>query len=191
MSTQAWPWWIKLLHALNAGAFFALAVMTYAYAETGWWHRTLGYMMLSAVILRLLLTFLPIFTDAHQQKVSKLYLPNFKHMRAHVMELYSAIQSRQPMLNTSSGHNPIGLCAVYAMWLLVGLLALTGWLSRTDAYWGEDGPVELHAILATLLIGLVSLHLCAVVLMSYLHRQNLVYKMWRLDLKNRQLNHKP
>lgn len=76
-----------------------------------------------------------------------------------------------------AGHNPLGQYAVYIMWLLITLLGLTGWLSRTDQYWGEDWPVDMHIMLSFLLQGMVVLHLLAVVVMSVLERRNLIRGM--------------
>jgi cytochrome b len=60
------------------------------------------------------------------------------------------------------------------MWLLIMLLGFSGWLSRTDMYWGEDLPVQMHEILSDLLQVMVVLHLLAVLLMSRLQNKNLI-----------------
>jgi cytochrome b len=63
------------------------------------------------------------------------------------------------------------------MWLLIAALAFTGWLSRTDAYWGEDWPVDLHMAISNVLQGIVVVHLLAVFLMSKMQKTNLVKVM--------------
>lgn len=75
------------------------------------------------------------------------------------------------------GHNPLGQLAVYFMWCLIGALALTGWLSRTDAYWGESGPVDAHQLLSDVLMALVVLHVLAVMVMSALSKVFLLKQM--------------
>lgn len=75
------------------------------------------------------------------------------------------------------GHNPLGQIAVYVMWLLITLLAFTGWLSQTDAYWGEDWPVHVHHFLSDVLFCMVALHVVAVMWMSRLQRKSLVRAM--------------
>ncbi|MED5618831.1 cytochrome b/b6 domain-containing protein [Ideonella sp. BN130291] len=75
------------------------------------------------------------------------------------------------------GHNPLGRWMVWLLWSLVLLLGLTGWLSRTDALWGEDWPRDVHALLAKLLWVAVALHLAGVALMSWLQRENLPLAM--------------
>ena len=63
------------------------------------------------------------------------------------------------------------------MWLLIVLLGFTGWLSRTDAYWGEDWPVDLHGYLSDALLLVVITHLLAIAIISKLQKKNLVKKM--------------
>ena len=64
-----------------------------------------------------------------------------------------------------------------AMWTLLLALAVTGWMSRLDALWGEDWPIDLHALLADGLLVLVAIHVIAAIVMSSVHRENLVAAM--------------
>jgi cytochrome b len=75
------------------------------------------------------------------------------------------------------GHNPLGLWMVWLMWLLVLLLALTGWISRLDAFWGDERVHDLHAWLAYALMAAVALHLAGVAFMSWCGRENLPLAM--------------
>ena len=77
----------------------------------------------------------------------------------------------------SAGHNPLGLWMVWLLWLLVLLLGLTGWMSRLDAFWGDDLIHDVHALLADLLLVAVILHLAGVATMSWLWRENLPASM--------------
>lgn len=65
------------------------------------------------------------------------------------------------------------------MWGLILLLGLTGWISRTDQFWGEDWPVELHEVLSKALQCMVVLHLMAVLLLSKKSGENLIRAMVR------------
>jgi cytochrome b len=146
----------------------AVCVLINFFNESGFWHRTIGYGCLGLVLLRI--------CDGlwiSKQPASQFYLPSFSAIKAHMKELISG--------NAASyiGHNPLGQSAVYAMWLLIALLAFTGWLSRTDQYWGEDWPVDIHNLLSDFLQGMVVLHLLAVVLMSKLQGRNLIFAMIR------------
>ena len=63
------------------------------------------------------------------------------------------------------------------IWLLVLLLALTGWMSHLDAFWGDDGIRAVHSVLADLLFVAVLVHVLAVVAMSFVWRMNLPVAM--------------
>ena len=67
--------------------------------------------------------------------------------------------------------------AMLAMWALILALAVTGWISRLDAFWGEDLPVDIHRWLANGLLALVILHVAAAIVMSIKGRENLVAAM--------------
>ena len=71
------------------------------------------------------------------------------------------------------GHDPLGIWMVWLLWTLVLLLAVTGWMSRLDAFWGDDRVHAVHAVLADILIVAVALHLAGVAVMSWRWRENL------------------
>ena len=73
----------------------------------------------------------------------------------------------------SAAHNPLGLWMVWLLWILVLLLGLTGWMSRLDAFWGDDLVIDAHALLADLLLVCVVVHVAAVIVMSWILRENL------------------
>ena len=77
----------------------------------------------------------------------------------------------------SLGHNPLGLWMVWLLWILVLLLGLTGWMSRLDAFWGDERVHAFHAFLADLLLVAVVLHLAGVATMSWLWKENLAAAM--------------
>lgn len=162
-SDIVWTLLVRLIHWL-----VALCVLVNFFNETGYWHRLIGYFCLGLVLCRIAngLWF-------SQTATSKLYLPGFDAMRMHL----KALSIRQA--STHAGHNPLGQYAVYAMWLLIILLGLTGWISRTDIYWGEDWPVDMHAMLSFLLQGMVLLHVLAIGLVSKLQGKNLIRAMIR------------
>lgn len=75
------------------------------------------------------------------------------------------------------GHNPAGGAMIVALLALLTIVAGSGWLSETDAYFGVPWVDHLHHISAHLLIGLVGLHVAGVIVSSWLHRENLVLAM--------------
>ena len=75
------------------------------------------------------------------------------------------------------GHNPAGGAMVVIILLLLILVPISGWLSQTDAFFGVPWVDHLHHISGHLLIILAGVHVCGVLLSSYLHRENLILAM--------------
>lgn len=168
MSSRAdilWPWWVRLTHWLVAAGVIALWIMSYIWYETDWLHRTVGYAVLTIIAVRIVGGCLTTVNSV------RFYLPSWRDIRIHLAEM------RQGYIAPHHGHNPLGQWAVYLIWLFIAVLALTGWLSRTDALWGEDWPVDLHAMLSLGLLGLIVVHVLAVLLMSQLSGRHLLSQM--------------
>lgn len=153
-----WTLFVRITHW-----FVALCVLVNFFNATGFWHRFIGYVCLGLVLMRVAYGLW-----VSRSPSSRFYLPTFASIRLHLTEI------KTQHFTPHDGHNPLGQLAVYLMWLIIILLALTGWVSRTDAFWGEDWPVDLHAMLSSLLQTLVLIHVCAVAVMSKLQKKNLV-----------------
>ena len=175
VADMIWPWWVRLSHWLVAIGILSLWVLAYGYFETDVLHRSIGYGVLVMIALRAIAACFTVFPAA------RLNLPGCAQLKLHFKHMW---HKELPVI---TGHNPLGQWAVYCMWGCVGLLALTGWLSRTDALWGEDWPVDLHAALSFCLLGLVVMHVIAVFWVSRHSGQQLLAQMWhgRLAVKAR------
>lgn len=156
-----WTVFVRIAHWL-----VAIGVLISFFNDTGFWHRFIGYSCLMLVLLRICYGLWLSKTAS-----SKFYIPTVTQIKLHLNELSTQHFSPQ------AGHNPLGQWAVYAIWTLIILLALTGWLSRTDAYWGEDWPVDLHAFFSNALMLMVLLHVSAIALISKLQKRNLAKRM--------------
>ncbi len=156
-----WSSFVRLTHWV-----VAVSVIINFFNDTGYAHRMIGYVSLAMLGLRVIYGL-----RKKAVKSAQFYLPRCSLIKQHINEIKSGHVTQH------QGHNPLGMLAVYLMWILIALLALTGWISRTDAYWGEDGPVILHEMLSYLLQCIVVLHLLAVVVMSRLQKQNLIKAM--------------
>ena len=73
------------------------------------------------------------------------------------------------------GHNPAGGLVMFALMLLILFIGLTGYLSVKEFL--GDFVSEAHEALASLVLGLVIIHVIAAIGMSVFERQNLVRSM--------------
>lgn len=163
-----WSLFVRITHWL-----VAVSIVINSFNETDGWHRFIGYTAVILVLIRLAVGLVNRYRAWNHVTAyaSRLWWPRLDDIKQHLREMWSG------HLVGELGHNPLGQLAAYAMWGLIVALAFTGWLSRTDMFWGEDWPVDSHHWLSMLLQGLVILHICAVIVMSRLQKQNLVMAM--------------
>jgi cytochrome b len=76
------------------------------------------------------------------------------------------------------GHNPAGGAMIVALLTTIALIAVTGYMMTTDAFWGVEWVEELHESTVYVTLGLIALHVGGVVLASIEHRENLVRSMF-------------
>jgi cytochrome b len=138
-------------------ALAALVVFDWIFDDGGRVHRVAGYAAGAVVLLRL--SWAAIARDR--------LVPSVPAALAHARLLLKGAAPR------GEGHNPLGLWMVWLLWLLVLALAVTGFLMRLDAFWGDDTLHDLHALLAHALALAVLLHVAAIGLMSWLWKENL------------------
>lgn len=75
------------------------------------------------------------------------------------------------------GHNPAGGMMVLALLLMISVIATSGTMMTTDAYWGVEWVEEVHETAVYLTIGLIVLHIAGVIFASVEHKENLVRAM--------------
>jgi cytochrome b len=157
-----WDRVVRLTHWSVA----ALVLYDYWQDSGDRWHRNLGYAAAALVLLRLVWA----LVGSPPARFAS-WWPTPARLRAYCASLLAGRPGR------SLGHNPLGASMMLALWSLILGLALTGWMSRLDYFWGDDGIKAIHAWLAHALIVLVAIHVLAVLVMSRVHRQNLVAAM--------------
>ena len=159
-SIPVWDAAVRLLHWLLAG----LVLFDYFIDdEGGFLHRTIGYVAVGVVFSRLLWSGLG--EGANGFRALRLPKPG---------ATLSWLRGGAPR---STEHDPLGLWMVWLLWSLVLLLGLTGWMTRLDAFWGDETLHDVLAWLAHALVVAVALHLGGVAAMSWRWRENLLLSM--------------
>jgi cytochrome b len=158
-----WDAPVRVFHWLMVLSFFG----AYVTAESERWrllHGTLGYTMAGLVGFRIVWG---LIGTRHARFAS------FVRGPAAVMRyLRSLLQGRA---EHHTGHNPAGALAIVALLVLTVAVAATGWATYNEV--GGKWLEELHEGAANLMLTIVGVHVLAVVLSSWLHRENLVGAM--------------
>lgn len=75
------------------------------------------------------------------------------------------------------GHNPAGGVMVITLLVAIAVIAASGFMMTTDAFWGVEWVEDVHEITVTLTLALIALHVGGVILASFEHGENLVRSM--------------
>ncbi|MDB0570640.1 cytochrome b/b6 domain-containing protein [Ralstonia solanacearum] len=157
--------WDRVVRCTHWGV--AALVLWELYEDSGGpLHRSLGYAAVALVAVRLAWGW--IGSEAARFRT---WVPR----PAEVVRYLKALCAGRAPRHLS--HNPAGAVAMLAMWTLILALGATGWLSRLDAFWGEDWPKDLHGLLADALAVLIVIHVAAAIAMSVFHKDNLIRAM--------------
>jgi cytochrome b len=92
---------------------------------------------------------------------------------AAVISYFKAMLKGQPEHHV--GHNPAGALAIIFLLLMSAVTVFSGWAVYSQSAGKAFG--ELHEGAANLMLAVVFLHIAAVALTSWLHRENLVRAM--------------
>jgi cytochrome b len=155
---KVWDPVVRLCH----WALAALVVFDLVYDDGDRTHRLAGYAAVAVVLVRL--TWAAIGRRSGGPA-------GLRPSPARTIEYLRLLRlGRAPR---TAGHNPLGLWMVWLLWILVLLLGVTGFMSRLDAFWGDDTVHDAHALFANLLMACVVLHVAGVIAMSLLWKENL------------------
>ena len=158
-----WDLPTRLFHWLLAGTFAG----AWLSADSERWidlHVTLGYTFAGLIAFRLLWGFI----GTRYARFS-----SFVTGPRPVLAYLASILKMKPQHHV--GHNPAGGWAVIALLGLGMVTALAGLLTYND--YGGHWLEELHEGAASAMLGLVFVHIGAVLFSSLLHRENLVRAM--------------
>lgn len=115
-------------------------------------HKALGYTALVALIVRIAWGFVT------KDKAHFKFFPlSPTSIRSHLSDLVMGKTKDYP------GHNPLASLAYILIWMLVGLLGLTGYMMNLDTYWGEEWLEHLHELLSNGLVVLIFFHITGLI----------------------------
>lgn len=161
-TVKVWDPFIRIFH-WSLVVLFALAWVT---EHLQWLHQPVGYAILLLVGLRIVWGWVG---SKHARFADFVRSP-----RATLTYARGLLRGTAPRL---LGHNPLAGAMIIA---LLGMLIATGasgWLMTTASFGDTEWLEELHEALASLTLGLVGLHVLAVLVTSAVHGENLVRAM--------------
>jgi cytochrome b len=162
-SVLVWDAPVRVFHWLMALSFAG----AYITAESERWrlvHVTLGYTVAGLLVFRLLWG---LVGTRHARFASFVRGPGA------ALRYLGALLRGRP--EHHAGHNPANALAIVALLLLAGAVTATGWAYYSQL--GGDWLAELHEGVANAMLALVGIHIIAVVVSGWLHRENLVGAM--------------
>jgi cytochrome b len=158
-----WDAPVRVFHWLMVLSFAG----AYLTAESERWrlvHVTLGYTMAGLVVFRLLWG----LVGTRHARFS-----SFVRGPGAIARYLRALVSGRP--EHHAGHNPAGALAIIALLGMTLVVTAAGWATYNEVggHWLE----ELHEGAANVMLGIVGVHVAAVLLASWLHRANLIGAM--------------
>jgi cytochrome b len=159
---KVWDMVVRITHWTIAGI-----VVWNLFGPTDQLHRGLGYAAAALAVLRIVWGFVG---TRHARFCA--WWPTWPHLADYLRSLAGG----KPLHHLS--HNPLGALMAVLLWALIFALAASGWLMRTDAFWGEDWPQALHLWLSIVLEVCVCVHIGAAIVMSLWTRENLIGAMF-------------
>lgn len=173
---RVWDWPTRLFHWLLVAAVIGLVVSGNVGGAWMEWHMRLGFFVLSLLWFRLLWG---LWGGRWSRFAAFLYAPQ---------SLWAYLRGRSPVTHRV-GHTPLGALSVFAMLAVLGLQVGTGLFTDDEIFYA--GPLTALASYDTIeaasryhkswgkwiLIGLVALHLLALLVYKLVARQALVSAM--------------
>ena len=154
--------WDPLVRTVHWSLATLIVVEIFNEAGANPWHRYLGYLAAALVVTRL---------AWGCGKRGHASLASMAASARHVLAYVRRAEMR------SVGHTPPGALMAFALWALVLLVALTGWMLGLDAFWGDESLQQIHEVLAYVLGACALLHIVAAFATSHMQGVNLVKAM--------------
>jgi len=161
---RVWDPAVRVLHWTLVAAFVLAWATTVGFAG---WHEPIGYAGLAIVAVRIAWGFAGPRTARFASFV--------RGPRATTAYLRLFLRGAAPR---HLGHNPLGAWMILTLIACMVALGVTGWLYRTDRFWGDETLERVHTVLAWAMLALVVVHVAGVAISSFRHRENLVAAMF-------------
>lgn len=162
-TVRVWDPLVRIFH-WSLVALFAFAFVTADEWDSA--HETAGYVIAGLVVVRIIWG---LFGSRHAR------FSNFVRGPSTVARFLSDSVSLKAKRHL--GHNPAGGAMVLALLLSIGVIAITGFMITTDAFWGVEWVEDAHELVVYGTLGLIALHVGGVIFASFEHRENLVRSM--------------
>ena len=160
---RVWDPFVRIFHWSLVGLF------AFAWATGDEWgkaHELAGYVIAGLVALRVIWGFVG---PAHAR------FSDF--IRSPVVTIRFLADTMRMKARRYIGHNPAGGMMVLALLAMIAVIATTGYMMTTNAYWGVEWVEEVHEGAVNITLGLVVLHVAGVIFAGIEHKENLVKAM--------------
>lgn len=162
-SRPVWDLFVRLFH----WSLVTCVMVNYFVLDDGETiHQWLGYLASALVVARVVWG----FVGSQYARFSN-FFPTPRRLQHHISQL------KHGRAEMHWGHNPLGALMMLALMGLVISLGVGGWMQTLDAFWGEEWLQDVHALLGHILIGLVTLHALAAIVVGRLERTRLIRAM--------------
>jgi cytochrome b len=161
--TKVWDPFVRIFHWSLVGLFAANALFLNAESKL---HRQVGYTIAALVALRIIWG----FAGKGYARFST-FPPN---VAGSIGQMTDLVTGRNKI---HIGHTPLGALMIYNLILTIVLIATTGYMMTTDAYFGIDWVQRVHVTAVTWAEISVVLHVAAVIFESARSKVNLPLAM--------------
>lgn len=158
-SFTVWDLPVRLFHWLLVAAIAVAFLSSEEDGPLADWHMRAGWMAAVLIVFRLVWG----LVGGEHARFVDFVRPS--HALSHLKGLISRRAER------TIGHNPVGGLAVLLLIGAIAAVVTTGWMAF------QGGEKDLHESIAWALLGLVGIHVAAVIVTSIVSRENLVRAM--------------
>lgn len=147
--------WDPLVRLVHWSVALSVLINSFSDGEESF-HHWVGYVAASLVAVRLVWG----LVGPRPARFSA-FPPSPRRALTHLRE----IRLGRPVVHLS--HNPLGALMVYNLWAMIAVLAITGYMMGTMAYFGVDWVEEAHELAYNWLLLSVLLHVGGVIFDSW------------------------